>query len=55
MPHQHWVFYLIPMPTETLSEIQVSYKPGLASSTSTITNSQNAYEIGIVLKNVIRD
>jgi DNA repair protein RadC len=33
------------MTTETLSEIQVSYKPGLTSSTTTITNSQNAYEI----------
>jgi DNA repair protein RadC len=33
------------MTTETLSEIQVSYKPGLCSSTTTITNSQNAYEI----------
>ena len=33
------------MTTETLSEIQVSYKPGLKSSTTTITNSQNAYEI----------
>ena len=33
------------MTTETLSEIQVSYKPGLISSTTTITNSQNAYEI----------
>ena len=33
------------MPTETLSEIHVSYKPGLISSTTTITNSQNAYEI----------
>jgi DNA repair protein RadC len=34
------------MTTETLSEIQVSYKPGLSSSTTTtIANSQNAYEI----------
>jgi DNA repair protein RadC len=33
------------MTTETLSEIHVSYKPGLISSTTTITNSQNAYEI----------
>ena len=33
------------MTTETLSEIHVSYKPGLTSSTTTITNSQNAYEI----------
>jgi DNA repair protein RadC len=33
------------MTTETLSEIHVSYKPGLSSSTTTITNSQNAYEI----------
>lgn len=33
------------MTTETLSEIQVSYKPGLISSTTNITNSQNAYEI----------
>jgi DNA repair protein RadC len=33
------------MTTETLSEIHVSYKPGLCSSTTTITNSQNAYEI----------
>ena len=33
------------MTTETLAEIQVSYKPGLTSSITTITNSQNAYEI----------
>ena len=33
------------MKTETLSEIHVSYKPGLCSSTTTINNSQNAYEI----------
>ena len=33
------------MTTETLSEIHVSYKPGLCSSTTTIANSQNAYEI----------
>ncbi len=33
------------MTTETLSEIHVSYKPGLTSSTTTINNSQNAYEI----------
>jgi DNA repair protein RadC len=33
------------MTTETLSEIHVSYKPGLISSTTTINNSQNAYEI----------
>jgi DNA repair protein RadC len=33
------------MTTETLSEIQVSYKPGLTSSPTTIANSQNAYEI----------
>jgi hypothetical protein len=33
------------MTKETLSEIQVSYKPGLISSTTTITNSQNVYEI----------
>jgi DNA repair protein RadC len=33
------------MTIEILSEIQVSYKPGLISSTTTITNSQNAYEI----------
>lgn len=32
------------MTTETLSEIHVSYKPGLINST-TITNSQNAYAI----------
>jgi DNA repair protein RadC len=32
------------MTTETLSEIHVSYRPGLISST-TINNSQNAYEI----------
>jgi DNA repair protein RadC len=28
-----------------ISEIQVGYKLGLGSSTTTITNSQNAYEI----------
>lgn len=33
------------MTTETLAEIHVSYKPGLISSTTTINNSQNAYEI----------
>ena len=33
------------MTTETLSEIHVSYKPGLISSTTSINNSQNAYEI----------
>jgi DNA repair protein RadC len=33
------------MTTETLSEIHVSYKPGLTSSTTIITNSQNVYEI----------
>jgi DNA repair protein RadC len=33
------------MATETLSEIHVSYKPGLTSSSTTINNSQNAYEI----------
>jgi DNA repair protein RadC len=33
------------MTTETLSEILVSYKPGLTSSKTTITNSQNAYKI----------
>ena len=38
-------FNLTTMTTETLSEIQVSYKPGLTSSTITITNSQNAYKI----------
>jgi hypothetical protein len=32
------------MATETLSEIHLSYKPGLVSST-TITNSQGAHEI----------
>jgi DNA repair protein RadC len=45
VPHQLWVFYLNPMTTETPSEIHLSYKPGLCSSTSTITNSQNAFEI----------
>ena len=45
MPQQHWVFYLNPMTTETFSEKHVSYKPGLTSSTTTINNSQNAYEI----------
>jgi DNA repair protein RadC len=33
------------MTTETLSEIHVSYKPGLTSSKTTITNSRDAYEI----------
>jgi DNA repair protein RadC len=33
------------MTTETLSEIHVSYKPGLASSKTIITNSRDAYEI----------
>jgi DNA repair protein RadC len=33
------------MTIEILSEIHVSYKPGLISSTTTINNSQNAYEI----------
>jgi hypothetical protein len=43
------------MTTETLSEIQVSYKPGLISSKTTITNSQNEYGFSIVLKNVIKE
>ncbi len=42
--NQHWVFYFIFMTTETLSEIQVSYKPGLRSS-QTINNSQEAFDI----------
>jgi DNA repair protein RadC len=33
------------MTTETLSEIQVSYKPGFNSSTTTITHSKDAYDI----------
>jgi DNA repair protein RadC len=45
MPTSTGFFYLNPMTTETLSEIHVSYKPGLTSTTTTITNSQNAYEI----------
>jgi DNA repair protein RadC len=42
--NQHWVFYFISMTTETLSEIQVSYKLGLRSS-QTINNSQEAFYI----------
>ena len=37
------------MTTETLSEIHVSYKPGLESSTTIITNSKDAYDILRVL------
>jgi DNA repair protein RadC len=44
VPQQHWVFYLNPMTTETLSEIHVSYKPGLASS-KTINSSKEAFDI----------
>ena len=45
MPTSIGFFYFNPMTTETLSEIHVSYKPGLTSSPTTIANSQNAYEI----------
>lgn len=44
MPQKHWVFYFNPMTTETLSEIQVSYKPGLKSS-KPINSSQDAFYI----------
>ena len=44
MPQQHWVFYLNPMTTETLSEIHVSYKPGLISS-KIINDSNAAFDI----------
>lgn len=44
MPHKHWVFYLTTMTTETLSELQVSYKPGLISSQK-INSSQEAFNI----------
>ena len=37
-------FYLNPMTTETLSEIQVSYKPGLTSS-KIVNSSKEAFDI----------
>ena len=48
MPQQHWVFYLNPMTTETLSEIHVSYKPGLISS-KIINDSNAAFDILVTL------
>ena len=42
--HQHWGFYFTTMSTETLSEIHVSYKPGLISF-KTISTSKEAFDI----------
>jgi DNA repair protein RadC len=46
--HQYWVFYLNPMTTETLSEIQVGYKSGLGSS-KIINDSNAAFDILVTL------